>query len=94
MSALDKNYNWNGNYKLKKELKETVFKVTNLKYPEKLYLFVQDDNTIDYAVIDEYFGMPALANTHDGEYSIEVRKNVVDILNKLEEDGYIEKIAS
>lgn len=95
MSKLDEMYNWNGNYKLKKELKITRYKISDLKYPEYLYLFVKiDDNGdkyIKYSVFDDNFGYPALCNVHKGDYSKKVRAKVVDILNELELNGYIEK---
>ena len=96
MSALAEMYNWNGDYKLNKELKNRRYKVSDLDYPEYLHIFIDEyDNCekyIRYSVFDEKFGYPALANTHNGEHSIKIRARVVDILNKLEVEGYIEKI--
>ena len=92
MSQLDKMYNWNGNYKIKRELVERRYKVSELKYPEYLHIFLNEDNTIRYSIIDEHFGYPALANTHEGKHSIELRAKVVEVLDSLEKEGYIEKI--
>lgn len=92
MSSLLEMYNWNGNYKLKKNLPQKIYKINNLKYPEYFHIFIEDNGHIRYSIIDEKFGYPALANTHNGEYSIKMRAKVVEILNKLESEGYIEKI--
>lgn len=92
MNALSNMYNWNGTYKLKKDLAKNRFKVSDLDYPEYLNIFVDEDKYIRYSVIDEKFGYPALANTHNGEFSKKVRRKVVEILDELELGGYIEKI--
>lgn len=90
MSKLDKNYNWNGRYKVVKELEKRRYSLSG-KGPEALYLFKEDNDFIRYAIIDDNFGMPALANTSDSEYSKQLRLEVVDILNNLVNDGFIEK---
>lgn len=92
MSQLDKMYNWNGDYKINRELPERRYKVSDLEYPEYLHISLNEDNTIRYSIIDEYFGHPALANTHEGEYSKELRARVIEILDNLEKESYIEKI--
>lgn len=92
MSALNEMYNWNGIYKLKKDFEPKRYKVSDLDYPEYLHIMMDKDDYIIYTVFDEKFGYPALCNTHKGEYSVKVRGFVVEILDKLESEGYIEKV--
>lgn len=91
MSKLDSMYNWNGNYKLLKNLEQSSFRVGD-NYPEIFFIF-QEDNFIRYTIIDDNFGMPSLANNTDFPYSLKLRKRCIDILNKLEEDGFIQSIS-
>ena len=92
MSKLKNKYNWNGEYILLKELEETRFKISNLDYSESLYIFINDDNTIRYTIIDDSFGMPSPANTSDTPHAIELRDNSIYILNRLVYKGFLEKI--
>ena len=92
MSKLDKNYNWNGEYELLRNFKRRRFEVSDLKYPEYFHIFINEDNTLRYTIIDENFGMPCLANTMDVQQAIKLRNNCIKILNDLELDGCIKKI--
>ena len=92
MSKLDKNYNWNGEYILLKPLEQKRFKISNLNYPEYLYIFINDDKTIRYTIIDDKFGMPSLANTSNTTHALELRDNSAYILNHLVYKEFIEKI--
>lgn len=92
MSKLDKNYNWNGEYELLRNFKRRRFEVSDLKYPEYFHIFINEDNTLRYTIIDENFGMPCLANTMDVPHAIKLRNNCIKILNDLELDGCIKKI--
>ena len=92
MSKLENNYNWNGEYVLLKKLKEHRFKISNLDYPEYFYIFINDDNTLRYTIIDDKFGMPSLANTMDAPHAVNLRKNSIYILDNLVYEGFIEKI--
>lgn len=92
MSKLEINYNWFGEYKLLKKLDITRFKISDLQYPEYLYIFTNDDNTIRYTIIDDNFGMPSPGNTSDTSHAIKLRRKCVDILSNLEENGYISSV--
>lgn len=92
MSKLEKNYNWNGEYRLISKLEKTRFKVSDKKYPEYFYIFIEDNNTLRYTIIDDNFGMPALANTMDTEHSLKLRAEAIHILDELEKLNIIEKI--
>lgn len=92
MSELNKNYNWNGEYELLRDFKMKRFKVSDLKYPEYFHIFINEDNTLRYTIIDENFGMPCLANTMNVPHAIKLRNNCIKILNDLELDGCIKKI--
>lgn len=93
MSKLDRMYNWNGEYKLLKDLEDKIYKVSNLDYPEFFYIFTNnEDDTIRYSIIDENFGMPCLANTENTEHALELRTKSIEVLDYLELKGYIEKI--
>lgn len=92
MSKLDKNYNWNGNYELLRDFKKKRFKVSDLDYPEYFYIFINEDNTLRYTIIDDNFGTPCLANTMNVSHAIKLRENSMKILNDLEIDGCIRKI--
>lgn len=90
MSCLESMYNWNGKYKLLKKLETKSFKVGD-KYPEIFFIF-EDGEFIRYSIIDDNFGMPSLANNTDTPYAIKLRDRSVEILNRLEKEGFISKI--
>ena len=92
MNKLEEMYNWNGIYKAEKSIDKLRFKVSDTDYPEYLNIFIEDNGNIRYSIIDEKFGFPALANTHNGDYSIKARAKAIKILDTLEKEGFISKI--
>ena len=104
--SLDKMHNWNGEYRLLKEIEQVNFKISNSKYIESFYILVDcnsedsecfsvcsyPNKLIKYTIIDELFGMPSLANTENTNHAIKLRQKSIKILDKLESEGFIEKI--
>ena len=68
-----------------------IYEKVGDKYPECFYVHEKSGN-IEYCIIDDNFGQPSPANTHDGEYAKKLRKRSSDILKRLVDDGYIELI--
>ena len=58
--------------------------LVNAKYDE--------NGELEYYIIDNNFGQPSPANTHDGEYARMLRYRSSNILKDLVKNGYIETI--
>lgn len=91
MSQLNKLYNWNGRYELIKEIEKRWFNVGD-GYPEIFFIFYEENNKIRYTIIDDNFGMPSLANNLNTPYAKKLRQRSIEILDELEQQGYIKKI--
>ena len=77
-------------FKVLKELPSIFVKVGD-EYPE--YFYAYDENgELEYYIIDNNFGQPPPANTHDGEYARMLRYRSSNILKDLVKNGYIETI--
>ena len=77
-------------FKVLKELPSIFVKVGD-EYPE--YFYAYDENgELEYYIIDNNFGQPSPANTHDGEYARMLRYRGSNILRDLVKNGYIETI--
>ena len=77
-------------FKVLKELPSIFVKVGD-EYPE--YFYAYDENgELEYYIIDNNFGQPSPANTHDGEYARMLRYRSSNILKDLVKNGYIETI--
>ena len=77
-------------FKVLKELPSIFVKVGD-EYPE--YFYAYDENgELEYYIIDNNFGQPSPANTHDGEYARMLRYRSSNILRDLVKNGYIETI--
>ena len=75
-------------FKVLKELPSIFVKVGD-EYPE--YFYAYDENgELEYYIIDNNFGQPSPANTHEGEYAKKLRNRSSKILENLMKDGYIE----
>lgn len=93
MSKLDKLYNWNGQYKLLKKIeREKTWRNVGDGYPEIFFVFCDENNNVNYTIIDDNFGYPALANELNTPYAIKLRKRSIKMLDELEQQGYIKKI--
>lgn len=89
MSNEKKLYLFDKEYELLKEIPKgkTFYKVGD-KYPEYLYIFTKK-KSVEYTIIDDNFGMPSPANTMNTSYAVKLRKRSLEILSKLESEGYI-----
>lgn len=77
-------------FKVLKELPSIFIKVGD-EYPE--YFYAYDENgELEYYIIDNNFGQPSPANTHDGEYARMLRYRSSNILKNLVKNGYIETV--
>ena len=77
-------------FKVLKELPSIFVKVGD-EYPE--YFYAYDENgELEYYIIDNNFGQPSPANTHDGEYARILRYRSSNILKDLVKNGYIETV--
>ena len=77
-------------FKVLKELPSIFVKVGD-EYPE--YFYAYDENgELEYYIIDNNFGQPSPANTHDGKYARMLRYRSSNILKDLVKNGYIETV--
>lgn len=77
-------------FKVLKELPKIFVKVGD-NYPE-FFLAYEEDGLLEYCIIDDNFGQPSPANTHEGDYAKKLRIRSSNILENLVKDGYIEPV--
>ena len=54
----------------------------------------EENGELDYCIMDDNFGQPSPANTHNGEYAQKLRDRSSKILEGLIKEGYIELVKS
>jgi hypothetical protein len=79
-------------FKVLKNMPKTYIKVGD-DYPE-YFIAYEKEGKLKYYIIDDNFGYPSLANTHDGNYAVKLRSRSSKILEDLIKEGYIELIES
>ena len=79
-------------FKVLKEL-PTIFKKVGDKYPEYFWAY-EENGLLEYCIIDDNFGQPSPANTHEGYYAKKLRSRSSNILENLVKEGYIEEVNS
>ena len=79
-------------FKVLKEL-PTIFKKFVDKYPEYFWSY-EENGLLEYCIMDDNFGQPSPANTHEGYYSKKLRSRSSNILENLVKEGYIEEVNS
>lgn len=77
-------------FKVLKEL-PLIFKKVGDNYPEYFWAY-EKEGLLEYYIIDDNFGQPSLANTHNGEYAKKLRNRSSEILQNLIKDNYIKVI--
>lgn len=77
-------------FKILKELPK-IYKKVGDDYPEYFWAY-EENGLLEYIIIDDNFGQPSLANTHDGDYAKKLRNRSSKILENLIKEGYIELV--
>ena len=87
-----KNNMFGRKFKVLKEL-PCIYKSVGDNYPEYFWAY-EENGELDYCIMDDNFGQPSPANTHEGEYAKKLRNRSSKILEELIEEGYIELVKS
>ena len=68
-----------------------IYEKVGDNYPE-YFCGYEEDEKLEYCILDDNFCQPSPANTSNGEYAEKLRSRSSNILEKLVKDGYIEII--
>lgn len=66
-----------------------TYKRVGDNYPEYFWAY-EENGELEYCIMDDNFGQPSPANTHDGDYAKKLRRRSCKILKELIEEGFIE----
>ena len=77
-------------FKVLKELPR-IFEKVGDNYPEYFWVY-EEDGILEYCIMDDNFGQPSPANTHNGDYANKLRERSSKILLDLVKEGYIELV--